>query len=106
MKSNFFKLNSLNPMCKYEFSNQLINHLGIKSKTYTINEMTELIKTNFFKGKTKKNISWEDKDIFKVKGPSISFSYVIKYIMNHYIIKEANEPDCIFYYYYQTQKVY
>lgn len=101
MKSNFTKLNSLNPMCKYEFSNIILNHLGIKSKYYTINEITNFIKTIMFKGESKKDVTWEDKDTFKTNANTISFNNAVKYVMNNYIIRESNEPDCLFYYYYE-----
>lgn len=101
MKSKFLKLNSINPTCKYEFSNTLINHLGIKQKPYTINEMSEIIKNVMFKHQSKKNATWEDKDVFKIKSDTITYNKIQHYAMTHFIIRESNEPDCLYYYYYQ-----
>jgi hypothetical protein len=75
--------------------------LGIKSKSYTINEMSDIIKNVMFKQKSKKDATWEDKDIFKVKSNTITYNQSQHYAMTYYLIRESNEPECLYNYYYQ-----
>jgi len=94
-------MKNINSSLKYEFSSDLINYLGIYSKPYTFDEITNIIKTKKFNNKNSKSITWEEKDIFNIsKNIKLKYTFVINYILNNFI-KNLNEPTYYYYYYYQ-----
>jgi hypothetical protein len=79
----------LNPNVKYIFSNDFIDYLGVSPKPYSVNEIKTLISDKIFKGAKTKNVSWEDKQIFKLnddKKDILKIDQVIKYVMSKLII--------------------
>jgi hypothetical protein len=97
------KMFNLNLDSKYLFTKDFIQYLGISQKPYTINEISNNIKFKIFKGCKTKDLTWEEYELFNLKLPlkKIRYNQMIKLVINNFIIKETNEPDCKFYYYYQ-----
>lgn len=98
------KMFNLNSHSKYQFTNQLVQYLGISQKPYTIDEISHIIKIKIFNGSKTKEITWEDSDLFSLKpnAKRLGLNQMIKLVTKSFIVKEANEPDCKFFYYYQT----
>ncbi len=98
------KILNLYSNCKFEFSIQLMEFLNILPKPYTLDEIANIVKTKVFKKRfSKENITWEEIDLFQIKPNKsrLTFKFVMDFIKSHLIIREANEPECNFYYYYQ-----
>jgi hypothetical protein len=97
------KIINFNLHSKYLFTKDFIQYLGIEQKPYTIDEISINIKCKIFNGYFIKDITWEEYELFNLKLPlkKIRYSQMIFHIINNFIIKETNEPDCNFYYYYQ-----
>ena len=92
-----FNLNS-----KYLFSNQLIEYLNIPNKSYTINEIKEIVKTKIFNNKKNKQLTWDEIFLFNLDDfKVINYNHMIRLITANFIIKHENQPNCKFYYYYQ-----
>ena len=95
-----FNLNS-----KYLFSNQLIEYLNIPNKSYTINEIKDIVKIKIFNNKKNKQLTWDEIFLFNLDDfKVINYNNMIKLIINNFIIKHENQPNCKFYYYYQIPK--
>jgi hypothetical protein len=87
---------------KYIFSNQLIEYLNITNKSYTINEIKDIVKTKIFNNKKNKQLTWDEIFLFNLDDfKVINYNYMIKLIINNFIIKYENQPNCKFFYYYQ-----
>jgi hypothetical protein len=98
------KILNLYSNCKFEFSIQLMEFLNILPKPYTLDEISNIVKTKVFKKRfSKENITWEEIDLFQLKQTKsrLTFKFVMDFIKSHLIVREANEPECNFYYYYQ-----
>ena len=97
------KIYDLNSYSKYKFSNQLVEYLSLSQKLYTINEITSIVKVKIFHGNKTKELTYQEIDLFNLKNNSknIGLNYMIKLITKNFIIKEENEPNCKFFYYYQ-----
>jgi hypothetical protein len=92
-----FNLNS-----KYIFSNQLIEYLNIQNKSYTINEIKDIVKTKIFNNKKNKQLTWDEIFLFNLDDfKVINYNHMIRLIINNFILKNENQPNCKFYYYYQ-----
>jgi hypothetical protein len=92
-----FNLNS-----KYLFSNQLIEYLNIPNKSYTINEIKDIVKVKIFNNKKNKQLTWDEIFLFNLDDfKMINYNHMIRLIINNFIIKNENQPNCKFYYYYQ-----
>jgi len=92
-----FNLNS-----KYLFSNQLIEYLNIANKSYTINEIKDIVKVKIFNNKKNKQLTWDEIFLFNLDDfKMINYNHMIKLIINNFIVKNENQPNCKFYYYYQ-----
>ena len=103
---------NLNFYSKYKFSNKLFEYLGIIEKQYTIDEIINILKFKIFNGNKTKEITWKEIDLFNLNYnfKTIGLNHMIKLITKNFIIKEMNEPNCKFYYYYQipleVKKIY
>jgi hypothetical protein len=87
---------------KYLFSNQLIEYLEIPYKSYSINEISDIVKFKIFKSKKTKQLSWDEIYLFNLNDfKVINYNYMIKLITKNFILKHEDEPNYKFYYYYQ-----
>ena len=98
------KIFNLNLHSKYYFTNELIQYLEISQKPYTILEISNIVRIKIFNMCKTKEVTWEEIDLFNLnsKFDKIGVNHMIKLIIKNFIIKESNEPDCKFYYYYQN----
>ena len=87
---------------KYIFSNPLIEYLEIPCKSYSINEISDIVKFKIFKSKKTKQLSWDEIYLFNLNDfKVINYNHMIKLITENFIMKHEDEPNCKFYYYYQ-----
>ncbi len=92
-----FNLNS-----KYLFSNQLIEYLNISNKSYSINEIKDIVKVKIFNNKKNKHLTWDEIFLFNLDDfKVINYNHMIRLIINNFMLKNENQPNCKFYYYYQ-----
>lgn len=49
--------------------------------------MSDIIRNVMFKQKSKKDATWKNKDIFKVKSNTITYNQVQHYAMTYYLIR-------------------
>jgi hypothetical protein len=92
-----FNLNS-----KYLFSNQLIEYLNISNKSYSINEIKDIVKVKIFNNKKNKQLTWDEIFLFNLDDfKVINYNHMIRLIINNFMLKNENQPNCKFYYYYQ-----
>ena len=92
-----FNLNS-----KYLFSGQLIEYLNISNKSYTINEIKDIVKVKIFNNKKNKQLSWDEIFLFNLDDfKVINYNHMIRLIIDNFVVKNENQPNCKFYYYYQ-----
>lgn len=92
----------LNRNLKYIFSNQLIEYLNISNKSYTIDEISDIVKLKIFNNKKNKHLTWDEIFLFNLDDfKVINYNHMMKLIIDNFIIKHENQPNCKFYYYYQ-----
>jgi len=92
-----FNLNS-----KYLFSSQLIEYINIPYKSYSINEIKDIIKVKIFNNKKSKQLTWDEIFLFNLDDfKIINYNHMVRLIIDNFIIKNENQPNCKFYYYYQ-----
>jgi len=87
---------------KYLFSNQLIEYLNIPNKSYTIKEIKDIVKVKIFSNKKNKQLTWDEIFLFNLDDfKVINYDHMVRLIINNFILKNENQPNCKFYYYYQ-----